>query len=306
MTALLHYLQYAPEQYLLFFFLYSAMGWVGEVAFAALTEHQLVNRGFLNGPLCPLYGSGMVLLLLLLGPWMHNPFVVFFGGMLITTGVELLTGLIMFHLFQMRWWDYSMYKYNLGGYICLRFTLYWGVGSVVLVMMVQPIVAAFTAAIPPRAVVGINGWLLVLFAADVGVSVAAAFGLNQRLAQLDEARTALRRGSDMLTNLVGGNVMSADEMLDEQKVRLALAMMEGRDNAAEMQQQFLEFRGEVSKKYHNALSALDHQRFFGAGRLLRAFPDMKSKNYREVIAKWRDHAVSLAGKAKSGLGKKLH
>ena len=291
-------LQYALREYVAFFFFYSALGWVGEVAFAALTERQLVNRGFLNGPLCPLYGSGMVLMLLLFGPLAGNPVVVYFGGMLVTTAVEWAAGALLFRVFNTRWWDYSMYRFNLGGHVCLRFSLIWGIGSLVLVMGVHPLVARGAAAFPRELVLWADAIALTLFAADLAVSVAAAFGLNEWLTQLEEARAALRWGSDLMATFVGANVMSADEMLDEKKLQLTLALMEGRENAAEMQQQMLRFRTAALEKYRLVTERLDRERFFGAGRLLRAFPDLKSVRHNESVVSWRAHAAGLAGKAK--------
>ena len=79
-------------QYILYFFLYAALGWAAEVCYAAWKEHRLVNRGFLNGPLCPVYGFGMAAMLLLLAPWQGNVLAVFAGGMAITTLIEWLAG----------------------------------------------------------------------------------------------------------------------------------------------------------------------------------------------------------------------
>ena len=98
-----------------------------EVAYAAITTRELVNRGFLNGPICPIYGCGMTVMIAVLGrftmpssdmAWYQNVLVAFFGGMVITTLVELVGGFILYKMFHTRWWDYSMYRFNLGGFIC--------------------------------------------------------------------------------------------------------------------------------------------------------------------------------------------
>lgn len=292
-------LLYTPLQFLAIFFLYSALGWGSEVAFAALSEHQLVNRGFLNGPVCPLYGSGMVAILVLLGPWIHNPIVVFFGGMVITTAVEYIAGKLLYWLFGAQWWDYSMYKYNFQGLVCLRFSFFWGIGCLVLVLGIHPVLAGLILRIPQPVLFGSCLFFLLLFTVDLIVSVASAFGLNKRLAQLEDARKALRRGSDLLTNFVGTNVLTADEMFDEQKLQLALAKLQGKENAAEMQRQFLAFQRDAMAKYQAAAQKLEHQRFFGAGHLLRAFPDMTNTAYRDTLAYLKAQAKELAQKAKA-------
>ena len=121
----------APLQLLLYFFLYAFLGWCAEVAFAAVTTRQLVNRGFLNGPQCPIYGFGMVALLVVLGPWRQNLPAVFFGSMVLATLVELVGGWLLYRLFHTRWWDYTDQRWNLGGYICPKFSLLWGLGGAV-------------------------------------------------------------------------------------------------------------------------------------------------------------------------------
>ena len=140
----------------LYFFVYGCVGWGVEVAFAAVTTRQLVNRGFLNGPICPIYGFGMVALVtvmqLLPKPEQTgedvNTVLVFFVGMFITTLIELVGGWVLFKLFHTRWWDYSMYRFNLGGYICPQFSLLWGLGSVLMVKVVHPLVAGLSMPLP--------------------------------------------------------------------------------------------------------------------------------------------------------------
>ena len=171
----------------LYFFVYGCVGWGVEVAFAAVTTRQLVNRGFLNGPICPIYGFGMVALVsvmqLLPKPEQTgegaNTVLVFFVGMFITTLIELVGGWVLFKLFHTRWWDYSMYRFNLGGYICPQFSLLWGLGSVLMVKVVHPLVAGLSMPLPGVPLLMVDAVLLVVFGVDVALSAAAAIGLNQ-------------------------------------------------------------------------------------------------------------------------------
>ena len=137
---------YALLHTIFFFFVYAFLGWCVEVAYAAITTRELVNRGFLNGPICPIYGCGMTVMIAVLGrftmpssdmAWYQNVLVAFFGGMVITTLVELVGGYILYKMFHTRWWDYSMYRFNLGGFICPQFSLLWGLGSVLLMVAAQ-------------------------------------------------------------------------------------------------------------------------------------------------------------------------
>ena len=131
-----------PQLYALFwyFFLYAFLGWCAEVAFAACKTGRLVNRGFLNGPVCPIYGFGMLAAVTALGPVRGSLPALFFGGGLLATALELVGGWALMTLFHARWWDYSDKPFNLGGYICLRFSLLWGLGVTAVMRLVDPAV----------------------------------------------------------------------------------------------------------------------------------------------------------------------
>ena len=116
------------ESYLMFF-IYSFIGWVIEVIYYGITEGKFINRGFLAGPLCPVYGLGFYAAIWFFEPFKDNFLILFFGMATACTVVELIAGLILYHAFHMRWWDYSDYKLNIGGYICLRFFIYWGIAA---------------------------------------------------------------------------------------------------------------------------------------------------------------------------------
>lgn len=285
---------------LYWFFVYGLLGWCVEVIYAALKDHRLVNRGFLCGPICPIYGIGMVGLLYCmrrLPAGGHGPGVltVFLVGMVLTTTIELIGGWVLFRLYHIRWWDYSHLPFNLGGYICPQFSLLWGLGSVIMVKAVHPLLARAGDPLPMRLLLPLDGVLLVFFLVDVGVSSAEAIGLNKRLKEIDELRAKLRISSDKLTEVLGTGAMTADTLLDEQKLQLALAKLESRDNAAELKAELTTrveaLRATLRDAYRDKL---------GARRLLRAFPRMQSLHYGETLASTRAaliHLRTLARKA---------
>lgn len=137
--------------YLLYFFLYSALGWVYEVVLALLYGWGFVNRGFLFGPYLPVYGVGAVILVLCLSPLtdksrrtkallsrVASVFFVFLLVVLITTVLEYVTGLLLWELFHRRWWDYSGDFMNLNGYVCPRTSLRFGLGGLFFLYVCQP------------------------------------------------------------------------------------------------------------------------------------------------------------------------
>ena len=119
------------EKLFLWFLFYSFCGWVYESILVSILERRPVNRGFLNGPLCPIYGVGAVGAVVVLGQ-VHNPLVVFLLSMVGASILEYVTSWVMEALFHARWWDYSDYKFNLNGRICLLGAFVFGVGGVLI------------------------------------------------------------------------------------------------------------------------------------------------------------------------------
>lgn len=276
------------------FFLYGCIGWCVEVVYAAVKEHKLVNRGFLCGPICPIYGFGMVglvysvQLIPLPDSGSMSAVSIFFIGMVLTTAIELVGGWVLYKLYHIRWWDYSKMKYNLGGYICPQFSLLWGLGSVLMIKVVHPLLARGSNPMPFRVMLILDIVLLIIFVVDVIVSTAAAIGLNKYLSEIDELRARLRVTSDKLTTVLGTGAMTADTVLDEQKLQLALAKLEGRENAAELRAEATARVAELREK----LAAVDRHPL-STRRLLRAFPNMKSLNYAETLATTRTAVIRL-------------
>ena len=110
---------------------------------------------------------------------------VFFIGMALTTAIELVGGWALFKIYHIRWWDYSNMKFNLGGYICPQFSLLWGLGSVLMIKVFHPLLARGSNPMPFKVMLILDIVLLLIFAVDVGVSTAAAIGLNKYLREID-------------------------------------------------------------------------------------------------------------------------
>lgn len=187
---------------LCFFFFYAFVGWVLEVAFAAFTNKKLANRGFLNGPFCPVYGCGMVFLLVFFGGLLHNLFFLFLGSMVVTSLLELLTGKLLEKLYGRKWWDYSDYKYNYGGYVCLRFSLIWAAGAVILMRWVNPLVASVIRLIPALAGRVVLTVLMVLLVCDWLVTTKAVLRMKKQGRRIQE----LTEGVNRLTGRMGGAI----------------------------------------------------------------------------------------------------
>ena len=130
------------------FFFYSFIGWCIEVCAAAVQHRKFVNRGFVAGPLCPIYGFGAILFEIFPPELTEDPFFMFLGGFVLASLLEYSTGMFFEKVYKKKLWDYSRFRYNVGGYICLPFSLLWGILSVVTVMFADPLLCGLFDRIP--------------------------------------------------------------------------------------------------------------------------------------------------------------
>ncbi len=215
-----------------YFLIYSCLGWCVEVAYAAVSEGALTNRGFLNGPVCPIYGFGMLALLFALTPLLHNNIWLFVGGVIIPSLIELVGGWALYKLYRTRWWDYSDKPFNLGGYICLEFSLLWGLGSVFMMKLVHPTVALLVGLVPESVGRVLLAVLYLVYLADVVVTAFMAAGLSAELEALEHIADGIHEVSDAMTEIIGSTALDADQKLDEHRLQVKLAGAELRDAGA--------------------------------------------------------------------------
>lgn len=154
----------------LLFFIYSFIGWILEVIYSLYDDKKFVNRGFLIGPYCPIYGLGSVLILVLLKDFAHHPVTLFINGVVICSVLEYFTSFIMEKLFKARWWDYSNRKFNLNGRICLETMIPFGVGILLLWYVVNPFMLKMLALIPNNIQIIIMIVILIFMIMDIIVS----------------------------------------------------------------------------------------------------------------------------------------
>ena len=133
---------------LLYFFVYGFLGWCTEVGFAAFKTHHFVNRGFLNGPICPIYGVGVTAVITVLTPYKSDIIVLYILSVVLVTVLEGVTGWAMDKIFHNKWWDYSDMPLNIGGYVCLLFSIVWGFACLFIIYFIQPLVHDLLAFIP--------------------------------------------------------------------------------------------------------------------------------------------------------------
>ena len=179
-------LGYSIYELLWLFFIYAFFGWCIEVVFCGLNEGHFINRGFLNGPVCPIYGVGGVIVVLCLTPIKDNIFLLFVGSALLTSILELITGFALDKIFHARWWDYTDMPFNIGGYICLKFSIYWGLVCIALMKGIHPVILGFVRFIPH--ILGLIAiiFFAVVFVADVIITVITINNLTKRVKLMND------------------------------------------------------------------------------------------------------------------------
>ena len=163
------------------FILFSIIGYVVEMITCAIIEKRWTNRGFLCGPMIPIYGIGSLLLVWILKPFKEHIFLVMLLGMLLTTSIEYLTGYILEKIFHNKWWDYSLEKFNVNGYVCLKNAILFAIGTPIIIYIVDPYITSFLLQIKDNYLYIIALVVFIIFLLDVSYSVFVAYNLRNRL-----------------------------------------------------------------------------------------------------------------------------
>ena len=161
--------------YFLLFIFYSFIGWIIEIINELITEKRYVNRGFLIGPYCPIYGCGVILMILLLNRYLNDPVVLFIMAVVICSILEYFTSYIMEKIFKARWWDYTERKFNINGRICLETMVPFGIGGLIIMYFVNPFITGVLNMIPTVLLKLISIILFVVFLVDNLISFKIIF-----------------------------------------------------------------------------------------------------------------------------------
>lgn len=282
--------------------IYSFLGWCGEMVYCSIGQRKLCEkRGFLNGPLCPIYGHGALLVLLALDGGCSNPLLTFFFGAILTSAVEYVTSWAMEKLFHMRWWDYSRYKFNLGGRICLLNSTLFGLACVLLCHWCNPVLSVWVARLFEKGVgVPLAVVLAVIYLSDIVLSVRSAVQigsrlenlhaihdeLNEKLEQLkEEQRLAMEsQRAKMEEAMAAARQTAADRT--SQAARTIQAKLEPLDELGEELAQRLETLKAEAQQRANAL--YEKQDIFER-RLMRSYPTLHSPRHGEALKKLREY-----------------
>lgn len=241
--------------YLLYFFIYGTLGWMLEVSFQSIKTGKFINRGFLNGPICPIYGIGAsIVIFFLSGIADSNKLMLFLGAIFIATVIELITGFLLDKIFHKHWWDYSDRRFNIGGYVCLEFSIAWGFLCLFLYDINHPLVQKMVDIIPYKTKIYILIILSIIICIDFISTLNTLIGLNKRFKIIDKVNSELRVVSDDIGEKIYEGTIRLEDIEKDIKSR-------GKD---------VDVKGRFSKSW-------DRFNDFQERRLLKAFPNLRKE-----------------------------
>lgn len=165
----------------LIFLVLSFIGYICEIIYCSYLAKKFVNRGFLFGPVCPIYGIGGLLIIWLLADYRPYPLLVFLLGVFITAVVEYYTSYLFEKVFNNKWWDYSDKKYNINGRVCLENCVLFGIGALLGIYVFDPLFTYLINKIPDNLIIIIGTTSLILLIIDLIYSVRIAYNLRTKL-----------------------------------------------------------------------------------------------------------------------------
>lgn len=249
------------------FIIYAFLGWCSEVAFAAVNKGKFVNRGFLNGPVCPIYGVGMLIVVLCLWNLRDRPLLLFLGSALLTTALEFVTGFVLERFFHDKWWDYSDMPFNIKGYVCLKFTILWGLAASFIIGAIHRFIYMLIEKTPFVLGAILLAVFSAAFIADFIVTLTALVKLPKKLKAMAEAERALRAVSDKIGENISDTTIAAKE--------------KGEALAEENKPRLEELKAEYEKKKKELSAMLE--RNFVQRRIFKAFPNLKNGRYKAIF-----------------------
>ena len=250
--------------------IYSFFGWVWETCYVSVKSGKFVNRGFINGPLCTIYGFGAVSVYVILKPFSDNLLYLYLGGVVVATALEYVTAVLMESIFHTSWWDYSDNKFNFQGRICLGASLGWGAFTVILFKVLHPLVESIVILYPVYVgeigicVIGIG------YVVDFAFSAAAAFRIHEKLPVIEAAMEQAK--GEMLVKMhekIASVGFAKEATLESVKERLGDVEV-----LKEMEQKRAAIAAEISTELQKRKEAMAAKVGHNMQRFVKAYPNL--------------------------------
>lgn len=262
----------------LIFILFAFIGWISEEIYVGIImEHKWVNRGFLHGPLCPVYGFGGVVILML-PPQLYNTWIpLFIASMILCTIVEYFVSWLMEKMFHTRWWDYSHYKFHLNGRVCLLNSVLFGVLGLGVIRFVYPHIMELLNWMGDFVITVTAESLAVILVTDLFFTV-------RKLVDFARTMEKLKNFGESLRDHYGHEEWFRGESLSEMMASVKEHLKDDKDK--------------VSLNVMAKIETMQNMKHRAADGFIRHFPTMKSLQYREELAHLKFSMLKLKIKNK--------
>ncbi len=284
---------YNLQEWLLFFFIYSFLGWCWESCYVSAKKHQWVNRGFMKGPFLPIYGFGALSVLIATLPVRPFPVLVFVFGMLGATALELVTGICMEKLFHVRYWDYSNQKFNYKGHICLTSSIAWGAFSLAMIYGFHKPIEKLVLSIPFVWLDILTTVLTVIVAADFAISFKTAMELRAILDNMERIKDEMKRlqkRAEVIEAFLADDFHDAKENFKEEMQERKDNLIEGlQERKEDAKAQLQEIRDK--QKYYLEKKKYSMSDNSAIANLLRRNPSAVSGRHALAFKEYRDKLI---------------
>ena len=284
--------EYSMAQWLFFFFVYCIVGWIYESTYVSIESKKLTNRGFMRGPVIPLYGCGAIVMLWATLPFRDNIFLTYVSGLLAATVLEYVTGVVMEAIFKVRYWDYSDKKFNFQGHIWLCASLLWGAFSVLLVRFIHLPVDRLMRALSPKLLETLVSVVGILFVVDLTLSVKTAIDIRNVLVRMDAVKVELSHMQKRIDVVLAFAEDDVNRIRDSRHERISdiidsledrLGRVRGRlDIPDDLREEIAELRTRVSM-IKDRMPQLTGVKDILRREMLKGNPSMISKHFSESL-----------------------
>lgn len=240
-----------------YFMFYSIAGWVLESVYRSFCEKRFVNTGFLNGPFCPIYGIGTIIMLLFLKDFQKNVILLFIISFLVLSAWEYVVGVLLEKIFKTRYWDYSDHKINIKGRVCLFNSVCWGIIGVLFIKYIHPFIEKNMELVNPFILKNVVLVITILFIIDTIISIVSTINIKTALQKIEELNNQIKEKLDEVKTLTNKEIKT--ELVDGIQNKI-----------------------DILKKKKNRLFRRLYRRVY---RLKKAFPDLQSNEITEVLSK---------------------
>lgn len=260
-----------------FFTFWAVFGWAMEVVVRTIESGKFENRGFLNGPYCPIYGFGVLGIRLLFAP-MSIPLLLFIGCMAFCTGLEWLVGVILEKVFHTQCWNYRDYYgdkvrfCSTDGYVCLKISILWGLGSMVVLAYICPRVEMLIHHIPPRPGNYIAIAIFALYMFDLAMSIAQIAKLNTKI---DSLNSLYRKLYD-ISNTIGEKISDGTIFVLNEKDKISDKLSDQRDKISDKLEKWQDDVSKIKEDISRISKEVQNS------RIIRAFPAIRSSKYHYI------------------------